>query len=88
MKLNQLQEGFERTVAKQGSPTFLAFTPRKFKIAFKWNRQSQKETHLPTMIIEGLRINYRGIYMISLSYPIYVYVCMFGILRSSDSQLR
>ena len=34
-------------------------TPRKFNIAPK-NRQSQKETHLPTIIFQGLAVKFRG----------------------------
>ena len=33
--------------------SYMGITPRKFNIAPK-NRQSQKETHLPTIIFQGL----------------------------------
>ena len=36
------------------------FTPQKFNIALK-NRQSQKETHLPTIIFQGLCPNFGGV---------------------------
>ena len=61
---NQLGPGIELQLMKQLQP-FLrteknlptlkkkAPTPRKFNIAPK-NRQSQKETHLPTIIFQGL----------------------------------
>ena len=46
-----------RTHLRKTGPThfycFLAITPWKFNIAPK-NRQSQKETHLPTLIFQGL----------------------------------
>ena len=40
--------------------TWNMFTPQKFNIVPK-NRQSQKETHLPTIIIQGQPVEFRGV---------------------------
>ena len=47
------QDGVENAPLLKKHGYFFVYTPRKFNIAPK-NRQSQKETHLPTIIFQSL----------------------------------